>query len=84
MATVGYLYISDASCDYILVINTSMLLGNIFGNKGNHTAVKLSVLFIFVLLACITPLLNNNLSSRNDHSNFLIYETQFKLSHKIK
>lgn len=41
MARVGYLYISDASCDYILVINISMLLGNIFGNKDNHTAIRL-------------------------------------------
>lgn len=40
MARVGYLYISDASCDYILLI-TSMLLGNNFGNKDNHTAVRL-------------------------------------------
>lgn len=41
MARVGYLYISDASCDCILVINISMLLGNIFGNKDNHTAIRL-------------------------------------------
>lgn len=64
MATVGYLYISDASCDYILVINTSMLLGNIFGNKDNHTAVKLSVL---LSLAYVAPLLSIVLLLRNDH-----------------
>lgn len=36
------MYISDASCDYILVTNTSMLLGNISGNKDDYTAVRLS------------------------------------------
>lgn len=64
MATVGYLYISDASCDYILVINTSMLLGNIFGNKDNHTAVKLFVLYLLRMRSSSF----NNLSSGNDYS----------------
>lgn len=57
-ARVKCLYISDALCDYILVTNTSMLLGNISGNKDDCTAVRLSR-ESFVPRTCSVPLVLN-------------------------